>query len=279
MKMISKVLIVLVVALVVLVGARSVLAKNIFQNVCHKATGLTLHIGQFNLGLTRPVLEIKNLKLFNPPAFSEKVMFTLSEIYVNYELGSILRRNPHLREVRIHLAQLSVEINKDGVLNLKSLVPADAPKKSPADSKGADQKAAKPMRVQIDTLKIRIDKVIFKDFSKGIPLTQEFDMNLEETYQNVQDVRAIAPLLVGKVLTNTAIGSLANFRAGDLLKNFQAAGINLKDLNLDQIAGLGPGAQELLSGFSSQAGMEKISGQAKKALEDVKSLFGSFGKE
>ncbi len=249
---------VLFVMAVIFVG-RDMIVQAAVGSVCRATTGLNLSIDSFRSSLLSSTFNIKGLKLFNPPAYSEKVMFFIPEVYVGFDLGSALAGKPHLKEVRLHLAELVIERNKEGKLNLSELKPADSKKK---DSPQVKPSAAP--NVQIDVLKLQIDKVIYKDFSKVAPISQEFNLNINETYRDIKDVRALAPIIIGHVLRNRALGALTNFRVDDLLQNFQAGGINVADMGLDKISGI----------FSSGVG-QTAQGVVGSVADQLGSLFGT----
>ena len=250
----------LVLAAVLILAVKDMIIAASITHLCHKTTGLHLNIGHFKSSLLRSDVEIKDLKLYNPSGYSEKIMFSIPEVYVKYDLGSFFSGKPHLQEVRLHLAELEVEKNKEGKLNLAELKPAGG--KKPADSKPSNAPT-----VSIDLLKLQIDKVTYKDFSKPIPFNQDFFLNIDKTYNNIKDVKALVPIIISDALTSQALRSLVNFNVSDLLQNFQAGGINVADLGLDKISGafnsgLGQTAQGVVGSVADQIG--SIFGSGKK---------------
>ena len=73
--------------------------------------------------------------------------------------------------------------------------------------------------IQIDLLALKIDRVIYKDYSKGgSPKVKEFNVNIDERYVDITDPQSLGRLIIVKALKNTTIASLANFDIGKLQK-------------------------------------------------------------
>ncbi len=68
-------------------------------------TGLPLKIGHLEVGILRPVIVVRDLKLGNPASFSDPVMVNLHELYVDYDLGALIQK----REVRV-LSEATVKL-------------------------------------------------------------------------------------------------------------------------------------------------------------------------
>nr|MBC8553647.1 hypothetical protein [Candidatus Brocadiales bacterium] len=65
---------------------------------------------------------------------------------------------------------------------------------------------------QIDLLELKIDKVIYKDYSKGTPPKEKvFNVKIDEQYENITDPQSFVRLIIFKALKNTTIASLTNF--------------------------------------------------------------------
>ncbi len=243
----------LFLAFCLVILGRDIIIQGAAAGVVRASTGLALNIGAFHSSLLKSTIQIKELKLFNPPGYSDKIMFHLPEVFVAFDPASLASGKPHLKEVRLHVAVLEVERNKDGKLNLSELKPTGSKKTV------VGNKTAHPLGVHIDVLKLQIDKVIYKDYSSAIPMVREFNLNINKTYTNINDVRALAPIIVGDVLRNSALSSLIHFDVGDLLQNFQSSGVSIADLGLNQISGLtnsglGQTAQSVVTSVTDQIG-------------------------
>jgi hypothetical protein len=160
--------------------------------------------------------------------------------------------------------------NKNGQLNLDHLKPAGS-----KDASGKTSKPAKAPQMQIDSLRLKIGKVIYKDYSAGgEPSVQVFDLNLDESYSNVSNVNAILPLIVTKALYNTTVGKLVNFDVKGLVSQLDLSGMNLDSMGLGKFKDLGSAA-------AKQAGTaaKDLGKTADEAVKGVADLFGSMTKK
>jgi len=200
---------VVAVAIIALAFAKDMIIKISVEKGVELVTGLRLNIGSMSAGVLRPVVDIRNLRLLNPPAFPDRTMIDMPEIYVKYDLPAIMGGKIHLPEVRLALKEFIVVKNAKGELNLDALRTVQAQKEGKAPSQEAPGKAP---GIKIDSLKLSIGKVIYKDYSRGgAPDVKEFNINLNESYTNIDDPYTLASLIVVKALMNTSIASLTNF--------------------------------------------------------------------
>ncbi len=209
MKRSLKIGIIAVVVIFIAAAAKDTIIKISVENGVGLVTGLKLSIRSLSVGILRPVVDIKNLRLLNPPNFLDRNMIDMPEIYVKYDLPAIMGGKIHLPEVRLALKEFIVIKNAEGKLNLDSLRTVQAQKEGKSPSQGAPGKAPE---IRIDSLKLSIGDVIYKDYSKGgAPDIKKFSINLNESYTNTDDTYALASLIVVKALMNTSIAGLVNF--------------------------------------------------------------------
>jgi hypothetical protein len=146
-------------------------------------------------------------------------MVDLPEIYVDYNLGAIMGGKAHLEEVRLNLKEFIVVKNEAGELNLDSLRVVKETEGEEAEKDDSKKEKTEMPDIQIDLLELKIDKVIYKDYSKGgSPKVREFNVNIDERYENITDPQSFVRLIIVKALKNTTIASLANFNIGKLQK-------------------------------------------------------------
>ncbi len=208
----KKYLTILVVAMVVIFVAalaKDMVIKMSVEKGVELVTGLKLNIGGLRVGILKPIVDINNLKLLNPASFPDRTMIDMPEIYVRYDLPAIIGGKIHLPEVRLALKEFVVEKNAKGELNLDALRTVQAQKDGKKPSQEAPGKAP---AIRIDSLGLSIGTVIYRDYSKGVqPDVKIFNINLNESYTNIDDPYELASLIVVKALMNTSIASLANF--------------------------------------------------------------------
>lgn len=206
----------ILVVLAVLSAFKDLLIKSAVEKGVELVTGLRLEVGAFRVGVFKNIISIKNLILFNPPVFKDRTMLDMPEIYVDYDMASFLGGKVHLREIRVHLKELVVVKNETGELNLNSLnvVKAQKEKIPPAEK---TQAAAGAPQIQIDSLRLKIGKAVYKDYSGGgEPSVKEFAVNIDEIYTDIRDPYSLVSLIVVRSLSKTAISNLANFDINSL---------------------------------------------------------------
>lgn len=209
MKKTLTILLVVVGVIIVVLLAKDLIIKASVEKGVEMSTGLQLNIGSLKVGILKPVVDIKNLKLLNPRDFSDRTMIDMPEIYVNYDLPAIIGGKIHLPQVRLALKEFLVVKNAKGSLNLDAFKTVQAQKQGKTPSQNTSGKAP---QINIDVLQLNIGKVVYKDYSKGsTPDVKEFNVNLNERYTNIDDLQALVNLIVFKALMNTSISSLTNF--------------------------------------------------------------------
>lgn len=289
----KKILIVLLIVLIVIVGAgmaKDSIAKSAVEGVAHAVTGLKLKMRSLNIGLLNSRIQISGLRLHNPSTFKDRVMFDIPEIYVDYELAALFKKQAHLEEVRLNLRELTIVKNAQGVTNLSALKPQEGPAQQqtaqqPKEEAKPGAAKGEPMAVRIDKLNLKIGQVVYKDYSAGgEPAVSTYPVNLDETYTNITDVRALAPLIVSKAVMNTALSGVMNADVKALASQFGGAGVDLGQAGLEKFAALGaaasPKAQEFLSKAKEALGESgsTVGEKTNEALEGMKSFFGGLSK-
>jgi len=213
--------IVLVIIIALFFGKNLIIKTSVTAGV-KAMTGLKLSIRSMNVGVFKSLIGINGLQLHNPQGFEDELMIDLPDIYVDYNLGAFMKGKTHLEEVRLYLKEFTVVKNEAGKLNLDSLKVVKA---AAEDEKGGEEgtkkgdgekQKTKMPDIQIDLLALKIDKVIYKDYSKGTsPEVKEFNVNIDERFENIIDPQSFVRLIIVKALKNTTIARLANF---DIMK-------------------------------------------------------------
>jgi len=209
------------VLLVAVFFGKNLIVKTSVKAGVKAMTGLKLNIKSMNVGILNSLIGIDGLQLFNPPGFVDELMVDLPEIYVDYDLGAFIKRKIHLEEVRLNLKEFSVIKNEKGELNLDSLRVVEEKKEEKVEGEEKKEKEKTKMpELQIDVLELKIGKVVYKDYSKGTPpKSKEFNVNIDERYEDITDPRAFISLIIVKALKNTTIARLTNFNLGALQEN------------------------------------------------------------
>ena len=208
MNLAKKILIGLVVVLTLAV---------IFKNAL---VGLKLDIDKLNLCLTKAMIDIDGITLYNPKKYPDPIMVNVPKVLVDLNLRKVIGGDIHVEALELEMKEFTVVKNKDGEVNINELkAVAEAKEEQPA-VKGAEPapkpKGEKP-EISVDNLHLKIGRVVFKDYSKGEePVVKEYNINLNEKHENIKSLEAVVTLIVFKVVTKTNIAAIANVDLGGL---------------------------------------------------------------
>ena len=90
--------------------------------------------------------------------------------------------------------------------------PRTTPQEVAQEKAPAEKQKGKAPGIQIDTLELKIGKVVYKDYSGGgEPSVKEFNIGIDEKFQNIDDPNKVVSLIVVKALMNTTVAKLTNF--------------------------------------------------------------------
>ncbi|MFA5389423.1 MAG: hypothetical protein WC312_06725 [Candidatus Omnitrophota bacterium] len=194
-----KTLIVIIIVIFVLGIVKDQVVKAAVTIVATKITGAPVHIDGFSLGILTRSVKIKGLKMYNPEGFSKGILVDLPKINVSYDLGSLLRKKIHLANVDINLKELGIEKNKDGKLNVDEL-------KVAKDGEKQKGEASEQMPMQIDVLKLKIGRIVLKDYSAGgEPTVKVYDLNTDKGYKNITSGQQLAALILAESMKSAGI--------------------------------------------------------------------------
>lgn len=278
MKKLGMIVITIIVAVVVLSFFKDVIIKTSVEKGVEMVTGLQLRVSSFRVGIINTLVGIRNLRLYNPKGYQDKIMLDMPEIYVDYDLPAIVQGNVHLNEMRINMSEFMVVKNEKGELNLDALKVVQAEKEGKKPQEKDKGKAEMP-EIRIDELELKIGKVVYKDYSGGgKPSVKEFKVNLNERYENITDPYKLVSLIVVKALMNTTIANLTNFDLGGLQGTVSDTLATAQKAAMEAVGQ----AQQVVGQTAKQAEVavketEKAVQETTKALEDAaKGLQGAF---
>jgi len=218
MKQFAAVVASVLIVLTVIFAVKDTLIKIAVEKTVQHVVGLRLKMSELKFGILNPIVDIKNLKLYNPAGYQDRVLLDMPEIYVNYDLLSFFKGRVHLPEMKINLKKLVVVKNREGKLNLDALKFTKSDEKKKTERK----KSNGALGLKIDTLKLKIDKAYYKDYSGGgSAVVKEFNVNVDETYSDIEDLTALVSLIVVKTLSRTTITSMASFEIYKLKNNIK----------------------------------------------------------
>jgi len=203
------VVLVLVLGVIFFLALDPLLRLLIEHNV-RAQTGLTAKIGKFHLGLTEPVIEIKDLRLYNPKGFDHTPFLTIPEIYVAYDRAALRRNEIHITDLRFDLGELDIVKSPDGQTNLFALGVALPTAKTAATNASPLADFKQQTRLQftgIDRLNVSVGQFKYVDLQDaGNNQTQNIALN-NIVISNVTSVADLAGL-----------GLVVGLRSGDFFK-------------------------------------------------------------
>lgn len=213
-KIFTTIVVLLVVLLIVAVAARNFIARTAVSAGVKAVTGLTLTMDGMNVDIFNTALGIVNMKIYNPEGYADKLMLDMPEIYVDYDLPALLKKDIHLTEVRIDLSEFVVVRDASGELNLDSLKVVKEEKETAAAPAEKEETKAAP-QFRIDLLKLKLGKVVYKDYSKGGEAdVREFKLNIDKEYKDITNPQALAMSIMTTAFVNTTLGQLTGFDIG-----------------------------------------------------------------
>jgi len=120
-KWIFRLVLLAVVLVVIFFLSLDTILRVVMENRIRAQTGMDAEIGKFHLGLTEPVVTIKNLKLYNSPEFGGTPFLDIPEIHIEYDRLALAKHEIHLTLMRFNLGELDIVKNEAGQTNIFSL--------------------------------------------------------------------------------------------------------------------------------------------------------------
>ena len=216
MKKPIKILVICLLVVFSVILLRDPILKVTIEQVVKGVAGVSLRMQSFQLGLVKAVINIKGIKVYNPRGFKDKIMVDIPEVYINFNPGA-LPGLAHFEEVRMHLKEFTVVKNKDGKVNIKEIkVVKESEDKKAAKKKPADKKAKQEVDMRIDLLKLKVDKVVYKDYTVAPASIKEYNVNIDVQKKDIVDLNGLIATIMTQALMNTAVGQLADVDMGAL---------------------------------------------------------------
>ena len=173
-------------------------------------TGMRAEIGKFHFGLTEPVVDIKDLQLYNPKEFGGTPFLNIPEIHVEYDRPALKSNQIHITLLRFNLGELDVVKNQEGQTNLFALG-VQVPTK--ASAAGASQQLEE-IRKQTGVSFQRIDCL-------NVSVGQFKYLDLQNQSNNLEQKIGIDNFVVTNVTSGAdlvGLGVLVTLRSGDFFK-------------------------------------------------------------
>jgi hypothetical protein len=151
-----------VVLLVIILLSLNTIVRVVMEHNIRAQTGMDAEIGRVEIGLTKPTLEIRDLKIYNPPSFGGTPFLNIAEIHVEYDRVALAEKKIHLTLLRFNLAELEVVKNQNGYLNIDKMAKTPQTKSHPAAPPNFKKQTGYDFK-QIDVLNLSFNKVKYID--------------------------------------------------------------------------------------------------------------------
>ena len=200
--------------------AKDLIVKAILEKTVEGLSGLKISIGSIDVGVLNTSVRVKDLTIFNPASFPDKVMARINHLYVNYDITSGFRREIHIKDMIFDVGLVNVVKNSNGENNLNSLKVVKALEDI---DKGKSAKNGMP-HIKIDRLRLKGDKVTYKNYTQApYPAVTEFACRVDERYENITNPYQLVSLIVSRSLIKTSPSTIIGFDLTPLQNQFQGA--------------------------------------------------------
>ncbi len=249
-----KLLVFLVVLAAVVVTAWIYVLPNLLTSTLKKRTGFDVKVTDLQLNLFTGQLNLNGFVIQNPDTFARREFLEIRTVRASADARSLFSDRPVIHSAEIDVAHIAIIRNADGTLNaslfnsrLFPQPPPVDPKAKPSDKPApapAPKPKEKPLNFLIESLTLKLDKIIVADLSSRNVKTKDYDVNIREVYTNVTDPKQLAQPIVKKLLP--VVG--------------------------DAISALLPGGIGSIIGTATKSGSDALNEVGKKATDALKSL-------
>lgn len=178
-----------------------------------KAAHVPVEIGSTNVRFLSSAITLKNIKIFNPPSFRDRILLDAPLVAIQFDPPAFFKGTLHFRDVRLNLREIVVVKNNAGQLNVDAMKPQKEETRKVQEAK----KSGQAPKLLIDKLSLTVGRVVYKDYSLGggAPMVQTFDINIQDrVYTNIDNPTSLVSLIMAEALTRTTLGQLANLDIG-----------------------------------------------------------------
>jgi len=184
--------------------ARNIIARKSVEMGVTKITGFPMEIDSVSLQLFSSKLDVRDVRLTNPPEFEDKSFVDLPRLYVDYKLSSMIMGKPHIKEMIIDVNELVIVKNANNETNVNKLKGVFDTDEEPEEAEEDESS----MEYRVDTLHLKIGTIRYKDYSKGKLKERNIPLNIDATYNNIDDPSDIARIILITALAKAGIPDL-----------------------------------------------------------------------
>jgi len=228
---------------------RNAVARSAAEEAVTRATGFPLEIGSVDLGLFDSRIELRDLRLNNPPGFEDPRCIHAPRVVADVEATSAFSDRFHAEEIVLDVAEVVVVKNAKGETNLDRLAALGEGGKEGGAGAGRKEDA-KEVLWKCDVLKLSLGKVVLLDYShgrKGKPKEEVFDLNIRKEFRNLTSPDQVVRALLHEVVSRTPI-KLLKVSAEKLLEGIGDVAGGAAGAVKDAVEGIGDALGGILGG-------------------------------
>lgn len=213
--MIFKLLVVLAVMFAALALAWMLFLPAVLTAQIRSRTGFDATVQSLKVNPFTGTAEVRGLVITNPPTFPAPDFVTVREFHADAEVFSLFTDRPVFRTVVLDVAGVTVVKRPGGQSNADALHHNYT---APTDGQPRPPSSRPPQKFLIRRLTVRLDQVVIADYSGREPVQHVYQLNLNQNYTDVTDVRQLlAPV------TLQSLAPLGAALSGLVPGNFGAA--------------------------------------------------------
>ena len=220
MKKYQKILIIVFAVMIGMVVLKDTLIKSTITMVGSSVLGAPVKIKKFSFRAITQKVHIKEMVVYNPKGFPEEPLVDIPEVRVDFDLGALLKGKLHVPLIIFDLKKVVIIKDREGNLNVDVLKVVQA-KEEPEQKEGKPKpkKSGKAMPMQIDELRLNVERVIHKDYSQGDkPVILAYEVALKDkVFKNITSPEQLAALVMVQAMGPAAIKGAKIYGAATVL--------------------------------------------------------------
>lgn len=203
---------------------------------------------------------VRGLVLSNPASFPKRDFVELREFVAEADVWTLFSDRIVVDALTVDVRRLTLVRRADGKSNAAVLhremggeARGVAPELGVAATKGSPPPATAPepgRKFLIRRLALRFDQLVIVDYSGGAPAVQEFNLGLDQRYENVTEAKQlVVPEVLRKVASADLGPILGRFVPGEVGRALGAAAREAATGGTELLKGAGQRANDLLKGM------------------------------
>ncbi len=175
------------------------LAAGIVQGVGSGILGTRVSVERMRVGVFKSAVVLTGLRIEEPRGFPPGDLGNVEEVRMSYAPSDLLRGKVHITQAEVLVREIVIIRNADGALNVDEL--------TVAKKKSAEIKSGQAPSFKIDSLALTIEKVVYKDLSRGPkPVIEVWNLPIhDKVYSGITRPEELASLVLVEALQSAAI--------------------------------------------------------------------------